>query len=420
MGTIWNNLFRREAAAEADSAAFRTAGGNYKENVVRVTGKESAMRIAAVYRAVNLISSGAAVLTLQYKRRNRTLGYFMPADKGAGQTMNYLISVRPNARMNSYTFFKNLVGQVLLTGNAVVIPKRDIYGQVEELILTSPGSVAYDQYSNLYTIADPVNMLSGTYTADQVVHIKNTSTDGGYWGMSTIRYAAMTLGIAATADKETERRFATGGRFKAILQNNKTLKGFGNYQDKELKKMGDALQQSLNVGDDILVVQGDGQMTPISMSSADMQFLESRKFTIREIARFFNIPPSKLMDDTNSNYKSTEMSNIQFYSEALQPIVTEIEREFNAKLVGREGWGEYKFVFDIRAIYALDLDSRAKWNKTRLETGQCSVNDLRREDDIAPVGGGDKVYLSVNFAPLGSEKLEGSMSGVEEEEGGQK
>jgi HK97 family phage portal protein len=237
--------------------------------------------------------------------------------------------------------------------------------------------------------------------------------------MSTIRYAAMTLGIAATADKETERRFATGGRFKAILQNNKTLKGFGNYQDKELKKMGDALQQSLNVGDDILVVQGDGQMTPISMSSADMQFLESRKFTIREIARFFNIPPSKLMDDTNSNYKSTEMSNIQFYSEALQPIVTEIEREFNAKLVGREGWGEYKFVFDIRAIYALDLDSRAKWNKTRLETGQCSVNDLRREDDIAPVDGGDKVYLSVNFAPLGSEKLEGSMSGIEEE-GGQK
>ena len=47
--------------------------------------------------------------------------------------------------------------------------------------------------------------------------------------------------------------------------------------------MGMDIQDTLNRGGDILAVYGDGKLTPISMSSADMQFLESRKFNIREI-----------------------------------------------------------------------------------------------------------------------------------------
>ena len=148
-------------------------------------------------------------------------------------------------------------------------------------------------------------------------------------------------------------------------------------------------------------------MSPLSMTSADMQFLESRKFTIREIARFFNVPPSKLMDDSNSNYKSVEVSNIAFYSEALQPIVEEIEREFTAKLLNVATYQDYKYSFNLRSLYALDLESKAKWDSSRLQNGMVSVNDLRRENDIEPTEKGDEVYLSVNFAPLGSAKLSG-------------
>ena len=157
-------------------------------------------------------------------------------------------------------------------------------------------------------------------------------------------------------------------------------------------------------------MKGDVDVSPLSMTSADMQFLESRKFTIREIARFFNVPPSKLMDDSNSNYKSVEVSNIAFYAEALQPIVTEIEREFSAKLLNEWNYMDYKFKFDISALYALDLESKARWDKNRLENGLVSINDLRRERDVAPVEKGDDVYLSVNLAPVGSAKLNGEPS----------
>ena len=404
-----DKLFRREAA-EAEPKQQAAVGADYKQNVVWANTPTRAMKIAAVFRAVNIISSGLATLKIEYKRKDRAKGYFKIDNGKAGSKLNYLLSVRPNSRLNAYEFKKNLVSQILLQGNAYVLPVKNVLGEVEALYLLTPGSVAHDVYSNTYQIADPVNMISTVVSADEILHFKNVSSDGGYTGLSTVSYAALTLGIAATSDNETLKRFATGGRFKAILKNNTSTKGWGEYQDEQLKAHGEDLQEAISRGDDILAVKGDVEVSPLSMSSADMQFLESRKFTIREIARFFNVPPSKLMDDTNSNYKTAELSNVDFYSEALKPLVEAIISEFSAKLLNEWNFQEYKFRFDLSSIYTLDLDSKAKWDKSRLENGVASVNDLRRESDIEPIEKGDDVYLSVNFAPLGSAKLSGEVA----------
>lgn len=403
----WIDRILKREAVVAEVRQQTAVGADYKQNVVWANTPTKAMKIAAVFRAVNLISSGLASLKLEYKRKDRYKGYFKMDDSIGGKRLNYLLSIQPNSRMNASVFMKNLVSQILLSGNAYVVPVKNMYGDVEALYLLKPGSVAYDVWTDTYHVSDDVNLLNGIYSSKDILHFKNVSNDGGYTGVSTIGYAALTLGIAATSDSETLKRFATGGRFKAILKNNTSVKGFGEYQDEQLKAHGEDLQDAINRGDDILAVKGDVDVSPLSMSSADMQFLESRKFTIREIARFFNVPPSKLMDDSNSNYKSVEVSNIAFYSEALQPIVTEIEREFSAKLLNEWNYLDYKFTFDISALYALDLESKARWDKSRLENGLVSVNDLRRERDIEPIDKGDDVYLSVNFAPIGSAKLSG-------------
>ena len=406
----WIYRFFKREAAEAEPKQQAAVGADYKQNVVWANTPTRAMKIAAVFRAVNIISSGLATLKIEYKRKDRAKGYFKIDNGKAGSKLNYLLSVRPNSRLNAYEFKKNLVSQILLQGNAYVLPVKNLLNEVEALYLLTPGSVAHDIYSNTYQIADPVNMISTVVSADEILHFKNVSSDGGYTGLSTVSYAALTLGIAATSDNETLKRFATGGRFKAILKNNTSTKGWGEYQDEQLKAHGEDLQEAISRGDDILAVKGDVEVSPLSMSSADMQFLESRKFTIREIARFFNVPPSKLMDDTNSNYKTAELSNVDFYSEALKPLVEAIISEFSAKLLNEWNFQEYKFRFDLSSIYTLDLDSKAKWDKSRLENGVASVNDLRRESDIEPIEKGDDVYLSVNFAPLGSAKLSGEVA----------
>lgn len=403
-------VYSREVIDESASATQSPAatGGSYKENITYVTSPDTAMKIATVYRAVNLISSSVAVLRLKYMRYNRIKKYYLVDDTPAGRRLNYLLSIRPNKRQNAYTFYKYLVSNILLWGNAFVLPVRDVYMNVEELILLDPRYVTLDTINNIYQVSDFVNGIYGSFDAEEILHFKNYCSDNGYWGISTIRYAAVTLGIAATAENETLKRFATGGRFKAVLQNNFTSCGVGEYQDEQLQGHADDLQTAIKRGDDLLVVKGDGKLTPISMSSADMQFLESRKLTNRDIARFFNVHQSKLMDDTNSNYKSTEMSNIAFYSETLQPYTSEIEREFCAKLLTEAAYSDHKFVVDTAPIYALDLEAKIKKMEALLRTGQSTVNELRRDNDMEPVENGDVVYLSVNLAPLGSDKLNGS------------
>lgn len=385
------------------------ASANYHENVVSVNCPSKALKVAAVYRAVNLISDGIGILPMHYKRWNAVKEiYVTDYMTKAGSRINYLLSVKPNSRQTARQFWKNAVSQILLLGNAYIVPRLNMYGEPEEFILCTPGTVVYDVFSNRYTVFDEFNGINETFFADEIIHLKNTTLDG-YYGISTITFAANVLGIAATGDQETLKRFATGGRFKGIISNNNTVQGFGKYQDKELDKSAKSLTESIQTGQDVMALQGDVKYTPMSMSSADMQFLDSRKFTIREIARFFNVPAAKLMDDSNTVYGTAEANNLAFYGEALQPIITDIEEEFRAKLVGLNQYQNYKYVFDLSSLFALDRKSQAEWNKSRLETGVASVNDLRREMDADPVAkGGDDVYVTANIVPLGSDKLWGT------------
>lgn len=402
-------IFKREAQAQTGTGSGNAAA-DYRKQVSYAGTPPTALKIAAVYRAVNLISNAIGVLPMHYKRYNAALKYFRTDyDSAAGSRINYLLSVRPNSRLSAFQFWKQTVCQVLLYGNAYIYPRLNIYGEPVEFILCTAGSVSYNVLSNTYLVYDVYNGLSGEYRADEMLHIRNMNLNG-YEGVSTITYAANVLGIAATGDDETLRRFATGGRFKAILSNIASAVGFGRYQDNQLKGQAKELTKTLNTGQDIMALQGDVKVTPFSMSSADMQFLDSRKFTVREIARFFNIPAAKLMDDSNTVYGSAEAANLAFYSEALQPIINDIEDEFRSKLLGEYRYQNYKFCFDISSLFALDRKSQAEWNKSRIETGMVSVNDLRREFDAPPVNDGDDVFLSVNLAPLGSEKLSGKTS----------
>lgn len=263
---------KTDEEAHEDYGKAKSTGGDYRENIVYVNSPWAALNIAAVYRAVNLLSSSAATLTIQYKRKDRAKNYFKLSDTKDGKRINYLLGARPNDRMNSYTMMKYTVAQLLLQGNAFIYPVRNSFHEIVSFILCSPGSVTYDVYANQYKIDDITNGISVTVGPKDILHFKNMCLDGGYWGMSTIAYAKQCLSITATSDGETLKRFATGGRFKAILQDNTTVQGYGKYQDEQLKNMGMDIQDTLNRGGDILAVYGDGKLTPISMSSADMQF----------------------------------------------------------------------------------------------------------------------------------------------------
>lgn len=387
------NRFKRENSKTNTAAA----GYNPRAGAVSLLPQYGAapLNIAAVYRCVEILSNSVANLPLQYlKERN---GVFR-TDTDA--RLHYLLAVQPNENMNAFDFWAQVVRYMLLHGNAYIIPQYDA-GSMDfsRLILCTPGSVAHDTINDKYTICDINAGVNGTYYEDEVIHIKNYTRDGKN-GLSTLAFARTTLDIAITGDQETLNRFANGGNVRGFVGNDKSVRGFGEYQDNELQKTADDLDARFRNGERIVSLPGQVQFSPISLSSTDMQFLETRKFTVREICRFFNVPPQLVYDATAENYKTAELTNVAFLSNSLNPILRRIENELQRKIVAPTLCCKRKIQFDRRGLYACDLDSKVKYIAQTIAAGVYTVNEWRKEENKAPVEGGDTVLISANLRKL--------------------
>lgn len=406
MTGIWDNIrriFRREASTEAPTSPQPSTvrGGGVTVFSPFIGG--DAMGIAAVYRCVTLISESVANLRLQYMRK---VGGRYREDTDS--PLHYLLTVQPQPEMSAFAFWSMAVRQMLVDGNAYIYP-RVIGGELTDLVLCHPHSVSHDPLNNTYTISDAYNGVFGTFPEKDVIHLYLHTSDGRT-GESVIGHARRTLDIVTAGDVETGNRFTNGGSVRGIISNDKTTTGFGEYQDKELEKTAESVDSRFSHGERIVSLPGQVDFKQISLSSTDMQFLESRKFTVREVCRFFGVHPSFVFDDTSSNYKSAEMANVAFLSNTLDPILKRIECEMSRKLIPRDMCCKRKFQFDRRGIYSMDLASLADYQKKTIESGVYTVNDWRRMENQPTVEGGDTVYLSTNLAAMGSDKL-GTASG---------
>lgn len=363
------------------------------------------LTLSAVYRCVRLLSESVANLPLRYMRMNGD-GVFID-DRDS--SLHYLLQVQPNEHFSSFDFWAQAVEQMLLQGNAYIVPVfNPATMDYDRLVLCSPGTVCHDTLNDVYTVNDIKNHLSGTYAEADIIHLKNMSVDG-HDGVSTLTFAALTTRIAATAEGETLNRFANGGNVRGIVSNAKdTVRGIGEYQDKELEGTALDMDQRFQTGQRIVSVPGQVNFSPLSLSSTDMQFLESRKFTVREICRFFGVHPSFVFDDTSNNYKSAEMANVAFLSNTLNPLLRKIECELHRKLIAPDLCCKRRFEFDRRNLYAADLQSRVQYQAQTIAAGIYTVNDWRRAENMPPVDGGDTPLVSANLKTLSELRGDGA------------
>ena len=360
-------------------------------------GIPSPMNIAAVYRCVNVLADSVANLPIQVMRRSSDI--FV---EDTDSELYDLLNVQPSPTMSAVDFWQMIVRYLLLRGNAYVIPIADrLHPElIDKLVLVSPETVSHDTLTDTYTVNDHVQGIVGVYDEAEIIHIKNYSLDGKT-GLSTLSYAAKTANIASTADDETLSRFANGGGVRGLVSNaSSSVRGFGEYQDDELKRLSDEMESKFRAGRRIYFLPGQSQFTQMALSSADMQFLETKKLTNKDICRFFGVPPEKIYEDGATNYKSAEHVNVAFLTESLNPLLRKIELELLRKLVPRRWWRKRLFMFDRTAFYSSDLEGKSKYMTSQLTAGVSTVNELRRKENKPPVANGDIPLVSANLKTL--------------------
>lgn len=417
MDNFFRNWLRRESPVpesltpeKPDEQPPRAKGGNYGKRIVNVRGQKAALSIAAFHRALEIRATTMGQLIMEYQKRNADGGNFVPFMYKEAGKLNWLLQVRPNPLMSATVLMQQAEVERVMRGNAYIYIERNVTnGEVEALWLAQCGGYNQitDTYSLTYNVPGGVATVEAARSAD-VIHIPNTFRQpGALTGMPTLVYAERTLSIAATNDVETLNNASKGGKMKILLQEDKE-KGFGvggRAKASEIRKAARTLQDDLDQGDDVISVNNVLQASVISQNAEQMQLIEQRGFSVAEIARLMGVPKPLLMDDSNSSYKTPEAALQSFMTYTIQPAIGMWEDELNAKLLSSEDFGKRRIHLCERNLRRLDPSAQASLDKLHLETGVCSVNELRAAHDMPTIKDGDAHYVSTNLAEVGSEKL---------------
>lgn len=371
------------------------------ETAEPVSGPTQAMRLATVYRCTTILSGSIAALPLQLKRKKN--GCFVVDEDNP---IHYALTVRPNPRQTAFELMRNMIIQVVNAGNAYIYP--DWRGEELRLILLSPGSVSYDKMLDFYLVNDPVNGIYESLDSEEIIHLRGMSLDGGYTGESIIRYAGRVMSIAASADRQSLEMHQPGSSYKGFISGNSdSTKGMPVFQDEQLKQPAERIEKELKSGRNIMYLQGDLKFNPLSLSAADIQLMERLKFDVLEICRFYGVHPDKVFAGQSQNYKASEMSQVQYMTDTLQPILRQVENEFFVKLIPRALAGKYRVEYDLEAFYQTDLDSLSKYMEKEIQWAVSTPNEWRRKRGRLPMPGGDKTFISCNVAPIDSARITG-------------
>lgn len=386
-------------------------GANYGNHGVHI-GRNNiggSLTVSAWHRGIELRANTLSQLTMELQRYDRKADAFVTDNiTPNSRHLNYLMSVRPNPLMSWPILVRQAEENRILHGNAVLYIHRDIGGEIDSLWLCD--FVSYNVVNNTYNIC--YYSLSGYVTlsnvqAADVIHVRNTFTDyNGLVGIPTLMFASRSLSIAATNDAETLSNAGKGGKLKLLVQEEKSQNfGLGRVSKQQLQKITDELNEKIYEQDVVLLSNVAG-VTPISQNAQQMELLESRKFSVPDIARFLSVPKSLLMDDSGSSYKSPEAATAELLSRTLAPMICEWEAEFAEKLIGEQGFGYQRCHMCELPLLRLDLKGQAEIDKLNLEMGVKSPNELRKQQNLPKIADGDKHYIRMNLGVVGSERLE--------------
>lgn len=423
---------REAAAAPApgtpDPPAWES-GADWTEHIAPVSGRNSLL-VPAWHRGVSLIMQTMGQMVVQYQRRSKTGGNYQEDLYGANGRLNYLLQVRPNPLMTASLMLEQIEFRKLYRGNAYVYVERSWEGDISAFWLCSDASYDFltDSYALTYQRPGGAVSLVGV-SSSQVLHFRNVFLRSDlFHGQPTVDYALRALQISATADLQSLHDMAKGGKQKLLVTEKAPDTGSvgilsgGRLDRSEMRSLTDRLGEDW-MSKDAVFVDNLADAKVISQTAAELRLLETRGFEVADIARVLGVPRVMMMDDSNSSYKSPEAATQEFLLRTIQPRIREMEDEINSKLLGPEDFGKRRVHICEKALRRLDPAAQANLDKTHLETGAWTPNEIRAQYDLPSVEGGDTNYVSTNLAELGSDKLRqpASPSGAThgKEEGGE-
>ena len=372
---------------------------------------QNALQIAAVLSCVRLIAESIASLPLNVYRKSGDGNRDMAQDHFLFPVLHSLA----NPESTSFTLRESLMLHLLLRGNAYAEKIFDRGGRLRQLWLHRSENVEMERNkeTNLiqYKITE-VDEFTGqrkgegtprTLLKEQMWHIAGLSWNG-VEGLSPIGLARESLGLSLSQEEYGSMVFKQGARLGGTLNHPGKLTNEG--RENLSKSWQDQYGGSANAHKTAILEEGI-EFKPIAMTNSDAEFLESRKFTITEIARIFRVPLHMIYFAENQPRANMEQLNIEYVNYTLRPWLVRIEQSALLNLVPESERGVIFVEHNVDGLLRGDFNSRMKGYATGRQWGWWSVNDIRQKENLNPIGEeGDRYLEPLNLGTPEEKELE--------------
>ncbi|CAB5218654.1 COG4695 Phage-related protein [uncultured Caudovirales phage] len=390
-------MLRNLAGSENRSISFQTIWGagdlsSFETQAGSFIDYTTALSINSVWACVSLIADTISALPVDtYVRRDGIAYPYRPRPAWVA---------RPDAMINSTSFWQQAMISLLLDGNAFVRIFRDpITGQILSMMVLNPMKVSVSRKANgtkRYVVQDEGNK---ELSSDDMLHITGSILmPGDIRGKSTVDTLKENLGLSMSLESFAARFFGQGTQTSGVIEYPGALTA---EQADNLSKSFDRAHRGYRKAHKTGILSGGATFKPTQVANDQAQMLDSRRLAVEDVARIFRVPSNMigLNEKGAQSYNSNEQNAISFVTHTLRPWLAKLEDAFSA-LLPDTAFLQFNTDDLLRGDYATRIEGYAKM----LQNGVISANEVRRKENLRPVAGGDTVRVplaNVDIAAAG-------------------
>lgn len=358
---------------------FLRIGGSMATASGAVVNESSAMRVAAAWRCVNIISGTVGSLPLDLIRRESET-VRRPAE---GHPLRNILTVKPNGWQTPNEFRRMMQAHLLLRGNGYA--RKVMSGsRLISLIPLHPDRVRPEQNSDL-SLSYYVTRTDGQelkLRQQDMLHLRGMSLDG-VTGLSVLAHMRESLGLALQAE-QAGARLLKNGTFGGLV-----LKHPDRLSIEAARNLRDSFAESASGAENAgrpIVLEEKMEVAPLALSAVDSQFLQSRDFQRYDIAMFFGVPPHMIgaTDKTTSWGSGVEQQGIGFVTYTLNDWLVIWQEAIKRDLIAEQEWNSLDVRFFPQGLLRGDVKTRWQSYVQGRQWGIYSADDVRALEDMNP------------------------------------
>lgn len=339
-----------------------------------------AENLSTVLACVNAISSTMASLPAYVYRQ---------ADGGRTIADDHPVAAlvrRPNERQTFPDWIEWTLAQVLLHGNALSVIESDGQGRPTALVpvpwqnvqvfMLPNGRLAYDVVRFIAPWGgngQPRRLLDG-----EVFHLRDRSDDG-ILGRSRISRAPDVLGQAVGIQTYASAMWANGATPAGVLR----IKGALSAEAAtRLRHSWNEAYAGAHNARKTVVLENEAEWQAMSVSPEDAEVLASRRFTVEELCRIFQVPPPIVQAYEFNTFTNSAQASLWFAQLTLSPWARKIEAEFDRSIFGEDD--RCHLDIDLSGLMRGDYSARWAAYAVAVDKQILDVDEIREAEGYNP------------------------------------